>query len=94
MIGHRHYQMHVTIIITVAIFLVIPLSTATCYLASKGVHTKEQAACSRIQEKETFPVLLITGNNSVFLNAHFFFTFRMLLCHLRDSLCNNKNICE
>lgn len=52
MIGHRHYQMHVTIIITAAMFLVIPLSMATCYLDSKGVHTKEHAGCSRIQEKE------------------------------------------
>lgn len=94
MIGHRHYQMHATIIITAAMFLVIPLNTATCYLVSKGVHTKEHAACSRVQEKESFPVLLITVNNLAFLNVHFFFTFRMLLCHLRDSLCNNKNIWE
>lgn len=56
MIGHRHYQMHATIIITAAVFLVICLSMATYYLASKGVHTKEHAACSRIQEKETFSV--------------------------------------
>lgn len=89
MIGHK--QMHATIIITVAIFLVIPLSMATCYLASKGVLTKEHVACSRIQEKESFPVLLITVNNLVFLNAHIF-TFHMLLCHLRDCLYNNKNI--
>lgn len=85
MIDHRHYQMHVTIIITAAMFLVIPLSMATCYLDSKGVHTKEHAGCSRIQEQESFPVLLIIVNNLVFLNAHFF-TFHMLLCHLRDSL--------
>lgn len=52
MISHR--QMHATIIITAAIFLVIPLSMATCYLVSKGVHTKEHAACSRIQEKKSF----------------------------------------
>lgn len=91
MTGHR--QMHATIIITAAIFLVIPLSMATCYLASKGGHTKEHAACSRIQEKESFPVLLIKVNYLVFLNAHIF-TFHMLLCHLRDRLCNNKNISE
>lgn len=85
--------MHATIIITAAILLVIPLNMATCYLASKGVHTKEHAACSRIQEKESFPVLLITVNNLVFLNAHVF-TFHMLFCHLRDSLYNNKTIRE